>query len=231
MITLSAISKSFGNEKILDAISLTIPQKKVSVILGPSGCGKTTLLNIISGIEKDFEGECDAAGLMLSYVFQEDRLLEWATVRENIDFVLKGRNIEDSVVNEVFDILAISPLKNRAVSTLSGGQKQRVSIARAFIYPSDVVLMDEPFKSLDLNLKTAIIRDLLSLLQRYEKTVVLVTHDPKEAALMGDTVTILTDRPSQVKHIYAVNLAKSERFLYDVATLKVEQDICSTLLQ
>lgn len=154
MIQLRGITKTFNNLHIFENFNMTIQDKKITCFLGASGCGKSTLLNMIAGIMPYEQGSIEGiGGGNKSYIFQDTRLLPWATVEENILFVLKSlRNMnQQDVVAKYLDLVKLSEYRNYYPKELSGGMKQRVTIARAFAYPSDVLLMDEPFKGLILS--------------------------------------------------------------------------------
>lgn len=148
------IKKSFGDLKVLNNISMAFEKGKITCVLGPSGCGKSTLLNIISGIIKDYAGE--VVGFQkqdMSFVFQEDRLIPWLTVYDNMKFVLKGKYPNDKLKEIISDYLLLVGMEDYHgfyPSDLSGGMKQRASIARALAYDGEIIIMDEPFKSLDI---------------------------------------------------------------------------------
>ncbi len=199
------VCKSYADLKVLDNISIDFPENKVTCILGPSGCGKSTLLNIIGGILDEDSGQVigfkDAS---ISFVFQEDRLIKWKSVKDNLRFVLKGK-MDKKAIEETIDsyLKSVNLLeyKNYYPNSLSGGMKQRISILRAFIYPSQVLIMDEPFKSLDVNNKR-IVRDFFEKLQSVEKrTCIIVTHDIGEAMELADRIVILSDKPSRVVEV------------------------------
>lgn len=199
------ICKSYADLKVLDNISIDFPENKVTCILGPSGCGKSTLLNIIGGILDEDSGQVigfkDAS---ISFVFQEDRLIKWKSVKDNLRFVLKGK-MDKMTIEETIDSylksVNLSEYKSYYPNSLSGGMKQRISILRAFIYPSEVLIMDEPFKSLDINNKRIVI-DFFKKLQSMEKrTCIIVTHDIGEAMELADRIVILSDKPSRVVEV------------------------------
>jgi NitT/TauT family transport system ATP-binding protein len=199
------ICKSYADLKVLDNISIDFPENKVTCILGPSGCGKSTLLNIIGGILDEDSGQVigfkDAS---ISFVFQEDRLIKWKSVKDNLRFVLKGK-MDKMTIEETIDSylksVNLSEYKSYYPNSLSGGMKQRISILRAFIYPSQVLIMDEPFKSLDVNNKRIVI-DFFKKLQSMEKrTCIIVTHDIGEAMELADRIVILSDKPSRVVEV------------------------------
>lgn len=190
-VQIKNLCKSYENHKVLYNFSMNFIKNKITVITGPSGCGKTTLLNIIGGIEKDYNGQIISPNNSISYIFQEDRLLPHLTVYENIAFVLKSTMSKEDmniIINKYLDMVKLSEYKHKLPNQLSGGMKRRVAIARAFAYKSRLLLMDEPFKGLDDKLKMEIIDEFLKLHKEDRRTVILVTHDMKEAELLGDII-------------------------------------------
>lgn len=200
------IKKSFGDLKVLNNISIDFTEGKITCILGPSGCGKSTLLNIISGIIKDYTGEVVGFEKQdMSFVFQEDRLIPWLTVYDNMKFVLKGKYPGDKLKEIISDYLLLVGMEDYHgfyPSDLSGGMKQRASIARALAYDGKIIIMDEPFKSLDIKNKMQLLKDFKDICKKTKSTAVLVTHDIDEAIEIGDQIYILSDKPSQVKHVW-----------------------------
>lgn len=190
-VELINIHKSFDGDEIFGNLNLSFIKNKISIILGPSGCGKTTLLNIISKMEKIDSGKVILKDKSISYVFQEDRLIPWLTVYENIAFVLKSQidsNKIESKVNEYLNMVNLKEYKDKLPNKLSGGMKRRVALARAFAYKSELLLMDEPFKGLDFKLKNKIIKEFLKIWSNDKRTVIMVTHDMKEANMLGDKI-------------------------------------------
>ena len=200
------IKKSFGDLKVLNNISMAFEKGKITCVLGPSGCGKSTLLNIISGIIKDYAGE--VVGFQkqdMSFVFQEDRLIPWLTVYDNMKFVLKGKYPNDKLKEIISDYLLLVGMEDYHgfyPSDLSGGMKQRASIARALAYDGEIIIMDEPFKSLDIKIKIQLLKDFKNICKKTKSTAVFVTHDIDEAIEIGDKIYILSDKPSQVKRVW-----------------------------
>ena len=218
------IGKEFSNLKVLEDISFTIPKGYVTCILGPSGCGKSTLLNIINGTIKDYEGE--VKGLQkekISFVFQEPRLIKWNTLWDNIDFVLKDKldiKARKNIIQHYLNQVDMLDFKDYYPDFISGGMQQKVSIARAFAYSSEVLLMDEPFKSLDIASKENIINTLANIIDKEKRTSILVTHDLEEAALLGDYIVIFTNKPTKVKKILenpikSVSARRKEKFIME----------------
>ena len=211
---------SYEQKTIFDNFDVTFEQGKINVILGGSGVGKTTLLNAIAGI-KSYEGQIEGCEGGVSYIFQKDRLIPSISVYKNLDLILKGvvkdkaerkRMVEQTAVDlEIPDVLKSLP------SEISGGQAQRVSMARAFLYPSDVMLLDEPFKALDTALKTRLIKQFAALQEKKNKTVVFVTHAIDECLLLADDYFVFDDAPVKIVLQGKINSKKSERKLTDKA--------------
>ncbi|MCG8569508.1 MAG: ABC transporter ATP-binding protein [Spirochaetes bacterium] len=199
MIELVKINKSFDKIKVFDNLSMKIKKNQVTCLLGPSGCGKSTLLKILSGLDKEYEGNIKGIDFCkISFVFQEARLVPWLTVYENLKYVLEAQvktELMDSHINDYLKKVDLINFKNAYPNTLSGGMKQRVSLARAFAMPHDVLLLDEPFQNLDFDLKDQLMSLLEELIQQDQKTVVMVTHDLSEAKRLGDTIVKLIGRP------------------------------------
>ena len=190
---LISVSKSYGDNVVLDKFCLEAEEKKILAVLGSSGCGKTTLLNIISGLT-DFQGAVEKSGNKISYIFQNKRLLPNLTVYKNIEFVLKNVYSKEKIpciIDEILRKVELYDSRNLYPSELSGGMGQRVSLARAFAYPSDILLMDEPFKALDISLKKRIIETFNSLYRTDRRTTVFVTHDIEEAFAVADRIIVL----------------------------------------
>ncbi len=226
---LSNIHKKFGDLYVLKDLSMRLEEHQLICILGPSGCGKTTLLNIISGVFPADQGEISGfEDKIISYLFQETRLLRWKTVEENIDFVLKDRlskSQRTEIITRYVDMVGLRDFKNYYPDKLSGGMKQRVSIARAFAYPADILLMDEPFKGLDLQLKTVLMQAFISLWLMDKRSAFFVTHDIDEALLLGEKIYVLTERPGAVKGIISNDIPHQERNLQNENIRQIEQEI------
>lgn len=202
MIELINISKKYDQLQILKNFNMTIENEKITCLFGPSGIGKTTIANIVSNIVSIDEGMIKGTDdSLFSYVFQEPRLLDWYSVYDNIDFVLKdlydARGREE-IVKAYIDMVDLGEYKEYKPKALSGGMAQRVSLARAFAYPSDILIMDEPFKGLDTKLKNEMISSFLKLWSKGKRTVLFITHDVDEAILLSDIIYILNNRPVEI---------------------------------
>lgn len=224
---------SYEQKTIFDNFDVTFDQGKINVILGGSGVGKTTLLNAIAGI-KSYEGQIEGCEGGVSYIFQKDRLIPSISVYKNLDLILKGvvkdkaerkRMIEQTAVDlEISDVLKSLP------SEISGGQAQRVSMARAFLYPSDVMLLDEPFKALDTELKTRLIKQFAALQEKKNKTVVFVTHAIDECLLLADDYFVFDDAPVKIVLQGKINSKKSERKLTDKALEETRNSLLQAIV-
>lgn len=184
-IKLINISKEYGDLTILEGMNMELPDRGIITLSGPSGCGKTTIINILSGIDKTYKGRVEGMeGKKISVVFQEDRLLPWTDVYQNISIVLD--NEDSSRVHELLELVGLRGVEGKLPNELSGGMKRRVAIARALAFDGDIILLDEPFKGLDLKIKTKIM-DFFKAISK-EKLIVLITHEMAEAEYLSDKV-------------------------------------------
>ncbi|HOQ11732.1 MAG TPA: ABC transporter ATP-binding protein [Spirochaetota bacterium] len=201
------ISKSFGNHKVLDNVSLTIKKGEIFSLLGPSGCGKTTLLRICAGLEEPDSGRIilngeDITNLSpnkraVNTVFQNYALFPHLTVFENIAFGLRIAGVKESVIKEevykYLELIQLTDHANKRPDKLSGGQKQRVAIARALINKPKVLLLDEPLAALDLKLRQRMLVDLDNIHDEVGITFLYVTHDQSEAMSLSDTIAVMNE--------------------------------------
>ncbi len=207
MIELKNISKKFNDLQILKNFNISFEQDKITCLFGPSGVGKTTIANIAAKLIPVESGDVSGADKVLySYVFQEPRLLEWYSVYNNIDFVLKDlfdTERRKEITDNYIDMVELNDYKDYKPKALSGGMAQRVSLARAFAYPSDILIMDEPFKGLDIKLKMEMILSFQKLWLESKRTVIFITHDIDEAILLSDVIYVIKNRPAEIiKKIY-----------------------------
>ena len=200
----------------LAGLSLQVAAGEFVALVGPSGCGKTTFLNIVAGLDRDFDGEVrlaprpDGAPARVGYVFQEPRLLPWRTVYENIALVLPPHRT-DTVVEDMLQAVGLPRAQDLYPPQLSVGMSRRVAIARAFAIEPDLLLMDEPFVSLDHDTVEQLRELLLQLWHARPTTVLFVTHDMREALVLADRLVLLSGAPGQVLADVPVSLARNRR--------------------
>ena len=194
----------------LEQIELTIAEGEFVAILGPSGCGKSTLLNLVAGFERPSAGTISVFGQEVrrpgperAVVFQESALFPWLSVWENVVFAprLAGtkRAAYEGLAQEFIASVGLAGFERHFPEQLSGGMKQRVGIARALLMRPQVLLMDEPFGALDAQTRLQMQDLLLSLWERYRKTILFITHDIDEAVLLADTVYVMSSRPGRLR--------------------------------
>ena len=216
------ISKYYDSIEVLRDISLTLTAGTITIVLGPSGCGKTTLLNIMAGLIVPDKGSRPGfASARFSYAFQESRLLPWMSAEANLSFALKGA-IQAAVLDEAeaekrsrefMEAAGLASCAGRLPGMLSGGMRQRLSLARAFAYPADVLLLDEAFQSVDLRTKIDLMDSFLALWKRERPTVIAVTHDIEEAVYLADRIVVLSGKPAQIIDDFEIAEAHQNRRL------------------
>ena len=208
MIELKNISFSYPRQEVISNLNLSLAENKINCLLGSSGCGKTTILNLLAKTKLPGKGEITGLPAEISYIFQETRILPWKTVFQNVIFPLKGllpdKRINDSA-ERFLKHVNLWDYRDAYPSELSGGMKQRVSIARAFAYPSSLILMDEAFQGLDPILKDRLLLDFIKSWEDEPRTVVFVTHDLDEALLLGQEIIILPNAPISKAEIIRID--------------------------
>jgi NitT/TauT family transport system ATP-binding protein len=220
-IEISGVGKTFaygrGEVVALDEIDLSVPAGEFLCIVGPSGCGKTTLLRILAELESPTSGTVNWSiphgdGPLRSMVFQNQGVFPWMTVLDNIAYGLTVRGVKKARRREIarhyVDTLGLSRFASAYPAQLSGGMQQRVNIARAFANEPAVLLMDEPFASLDEQTKLILQDDLLRIWEGTRKTVVFITHSLDEAITLGDRVIVMSRRPGRVKAVIDIPIPR-----------------------
>jgi NitT/TauT family transport system ATP-binding protein len=202
---------------VLERIDLDITPGEFVCIVGPSGCGKSTLLNIIGGFLRQTRGEALVEGAQVSgpdprriFVFQENGVFPWLTVRENIGFGLGRKTPEEreKTVAHYTDMVGLTGFEAAYPRELSGGMRQRVEIARALAANPDIIYMDEPFGALDFITRLKMRSDLIRIWQTEKKTVLFVTHDIEEAVQLADRVLVMSRRPATIQTVINVDLPR-----------------------
>lgn len=194
--------------EVLKNINIEINQKDFIVFLGASGVGKTTILRIILGLDQDYEGginynvDYQEKRIVTSIVFQEHRLLPWLTVEENVEFALSPKmekSLREKKIKDVISLVGLSGTEKFWIKELSGGMAQRVSIARAIVNSPSLLLLDEPFASLDVFTKREIQKELKNIVVDKNITCVMVTHDFDEAIYLGNKIFVLGGKPATIQ--------------------------------
>ena len=211
MLRVTELRKSYGDVKAIADVSFAVEAGEFVCVVGPSGCGKTTLLKCISGLLDPDAGQVKLAGESdrMALVFQEysRSLFPWMTVRQNVAFPLR-RNRKSPLVAETLAAVGLSDAIDRYPWQLSGGMQQRVAIARALAYEPSILLMDEPFASVDAQTRADLEDLVLEVRQRYDVTIVFVTHDIDESVYLSDRIVVLSAAPTTVREVLEVGLPR-----------------------
>ena len=199
----------------LKDVRLGVPSGAFVCVVGPSGCGKTTLLNIVAGLDRAFDGRIDYGDNQvrprIGYVFQEPRLLPWRTAGENIELVLSHTGRHSGIVDELLAATGLEKARHVYTNRLSLGMSRRVALARAFAVEPELLLMDEPFVSLDEATARQLRLLLLDIWRARPTTVLFVTHDLREAIALADRIVILSPSPGSVLAEVPVDLPRDRR--------------------
>ncbi len=207
---------------VLEGLDFKVKRGEMICVLGRSGCGKTTLLKILAGFMQPSTGTVRLNGRVVSrpgpdrcFVFQEDTLFPWLTVRENIAFGLKGlikdKKSREKEVGRFLSLVGLKEFGDYMPHEVSGGMRQRVALARVLILKPQVLLMDEPFASLDAQTREEMQNLLLSLWERLAHTIIFVTHDVNEAITLADRILVMGKNPGHIREEVRVNLARPRK--------------------
>jgi NitT/TauT family transport system ATP-binding protein len=191
--------KGAGDSVALADLAFTVPSGQFLCVVGPSGCGKTTLLSIVAGLDRDFDGTVGrAAESRIGFVFQTPRLMPWLSARDNVRLALEPPPREEGRAETLLREMNLGGQLDAYPGHLSGGQQRRVALARAFVNEPELLLLDEPFTSLDAPTAQQLRDLLLALWQRQRPTVLFVTHDLREALSLGDRILFLSAGPGRI---------------------------------
>jgi NitT/TauT family transport system ATP-binding protein len=215
VLRVSDLALGYGEEPVLEGVSLEVPGGKFVTLVGPSGSGKTSILRAITGLLTPHSGRVDLEDSQQSvgFLFQDDALLPWRTVRENVALGLRIRKVSKTTALTEADgwlnRLGLDGFGRRFPHELSGGQRKRVAIAQVLALKPRLLLMDEPFAALDAIVRTRITQELLNWVEREHLSVLLVTHDLEEALTVSDTVYLLSQGPrARVQTSYEVPIPR-----------------------
>ncbi len=237
------IVKLFSHEShkltALDGINLKVEAGDFVCLVGPSGCGKSTFLRIVAGLEKPDDGQILFDGHPVTetgperiMVFQEGALFPWLKVKDNVEFGLKMAGIPKeeraNISHRYLDMMQLTKFADSYTYQLSTGMKQRVAIARALVMDPDVLLMDEPFAALDAQTRDLLLVEMQLIWEKTKKTILFVTHNVAEAAVLGTKVAIFSNRPSKIKKEVDNDLPRP-RISEDESSLQFQRDILAEL--
>lgn len=213
------MTKRFGDLLVLDDVSFDVKQGEFLCIVGPTGCGKTTFLNCITKLYTPTSGEIlvddepvDLKKNSIAYIFQEYSTMPWLTVEQNVAFGLKLKHIDNKTikerVNAMLSVVGLLEYKNAYPGELSTSMLQRVVIARAFATKPELLLMDEPYGQLDVELRFKLEDEVIKLWKETGTTVIFITHNIEEAVYLSEKIMVLTNKPTSVKEIIDNNLER-----------------------
>jgi NitT/TauT family transport system ATP-binding protein len=235
-----------GGQALAD-VTMSVARGEFACFLGPSGCGKSTLLNILSGLVTPYAGRVSIGGRLiyesgqrvtdemppLGYVFQDDRLLPWRTVRQNIELALKAAGVAktrwDEVVDSYLRMCGIERWADAWPGNLSGGQRHRAAIARALSIEPMSILMDEPFSTLDEVTARFMRKELLDVWERTGQTIIFVTHSVREAVFLADQIYVMTSSPGRIAERVRVDVPRPRNY-EDPHLTEIERDIIDSVL-
>lgn len=243
VLEIKGVYKGYRSEgrllEVLEDITFSMNRGDIIALVGPSGCGKTTLLNMIAGLLPVDGGELLInKNELISYIFQEPRLLPWMTVEENIKFIQdnyiqSGTLIKDEKTADIRERLLIKAglldFRDSYPAKLSGGMKQRVEIIRALAVKPDLILMDEPFKSLDISLKYQLQKVLMEEYSKEDFSMLYITHNPEDAVLLADKILILSKKPTKIYKEINIKVPREERSLQGKCIYSILQNILNVI--
>lgn len=229
------LTKKFDDLLVLDEVSFDVMEREFMCVVGPTGCGKTTFLNSLTKLYTPTSGEIlvndepvDMQKHNISYIFQENSTMPWFNVEENVGFGLKikGMNAraKKQAVDEVLEIVGLNAFRRYYPHELSASMLQRVVIARAFATKPELLLMDEPYGQLDIELRFKLEDELVKLWQRTGTTVLFITHNIEEAVYLSEKILVLTNKPTKIKRIIENHLPRP-RSVVDPEFIKLRNEV------
>lgn len=227
MLDINISSKKYQDNKIIEKFNFEVKDSEFISLIGPSGCGKTTLLNIISNLDKDYLGSIsfdkkEVSNTNIGVMFQDSRLIPWLTIFENIMLVSNTKD-EELIMQSLIEVGLENYIDSYA-KELSGGMQRRAALVRAFINKPDILLLDEPFISLDYPTAQALRSDFMKFYKKYKPTVVFITHDLKEAVSLSQRIIFLDSKPMKIVLDYE-NKNDFSSNLEDLRIEKIKEEI------
>ena len=227
IVALSGVGKTFGTGgeavQALEGVDIAVDSGEFVCLIGASGCGKSTVLNLVAGLETPTDGAVDVGG-RVAMMFQESALFPWLTVAANVELPMRlagiGRAARKERARELISTVHLDGFADKRPHQLSGGMRQRAALARAFAQDADILLMDEPFGSLDAMTRDVLHEELDALVRSRNLTVLFVTHNVREAARLADRIVVMSPRPGRVTAQFDVAIERPRRIdSVSVATL------------
>jgi len=215
-VQLDGVRKSYDGRVVLDDITLTAAAGEFVCLLGASGCGKTTLLNLVAGLETATSGRVEVTGTARpALMFQEPALFPWLSAQRNVELALRLRDVPKKEragqARALLDVVRLADAADKRPHELSGGMRQRVALARALAQDSPVLLMDEPFAALDAITRDVLHEELVRVWQQTGRTILFVTHNVREAAVLAQRIVLLGSRPGRILREWQVDLPQPRR--------------------
>ncbi len=229
------LTKKFGDLLVLDDVSFDVMEREFMCVVGPTGCGKTTFLNSLTKLYTPTSGEIlvndepvDMHKHNISYIFQENSTMPWLNVEENVGFGLKIKGVhahaKKEALDEVLEIVGLNAFRKYYPNELSASMLQRVVIARAFATKPELLLMDEPYGQLDIELRFKLEDELVKLWQRTGTTVLFITHNIEEAVYLSEKILVLTNKPTKIKRMIENHLPRP-RSVVDPEFIKLRNEV------
>lgn len=223
-ITVSNLTKKFGELLVLNDINFTVGDGEFLCIVGPTGCGKTTFLNLLTRLLSPTQGnicingeDADPKRHNISFVFQEPSCMPWRTVKQNVAYGMEVKKFSKQEIEESLEktlkLVGLTNCAEQYPNQISASMEQRVAIARAFAAKPDLLLMDEPYGQLDIKLRYYLEDELIRIWEEFKTTVIFVTHNIEEAVYLGERILILSNKPTTIKTEIKVNLPRPRSFL------------------
>lgn len=225
MLKVHKVYQQFDHLPVLENISFHVDDDEIVAIIGPSGCGKSTLLNIISRLQAPKGGNITISSERKAFVFQDDRLLPWLSVWDNIRIVRDDTN--EKIIQDLIRDVGLTGFEKYKPHQLSGGMKKRCGIARAFYYNGKLLLMDEPFQGLDYCLRQEMLHMLMAVWLRNKQSVLFITHEIDEALKIAGRILVLSDRPSTIIQEYVLPPYEKRELETEILSRIRREIICS----